>query len=183
MKVATRRVRFRVPELEYLTVKSFVHTQGLSARVWVEVLLTHLCQPRGEHPVVAQQGVSAAAVLRAVRPKVRDEDEAIYEVSLPQSVIRAMDPGLELAELELPSFLAAVWGWSMREDGEVYAPLAARLAAFASYFGGSPAPWDAWLARCAEAGLTVATPHELYMPPEYRVERLPWVVRMQGVAP
>ena len=183
MKVPTRRVRFKVPELEYLNVKTFINAQGLTSRVWVEVLLTHLCQPQGEHPVVAQKGVTTTDPLRAARVSRRDADEAVYELALPQSVIRAMDPGLACAELELPTFLSILWGWAMREDGSMFVTLAARLAAFSSYFGGAPQTWDAFVNSADTTPHETVHPHELYMPPVYRVECLPWVVKMQGVAP
>lgn len=174
------RVRAKVPDVQLLHVNSFLLAQRISQRLWAEMLLTYLCCPKHEHPLIAQMGVTCPQLLKAAQvDNLEGSELALWQYRWPASLIPLVDPGLELAELSLPGFLGVLWDWALSPELQVQASAAARLAAFASHFAEQPRGWNELYAT--HRGSYLAGAHDFVDIPFYRCERLPWVPHIRGL--
>jgi hypothetical protein len=170
-----------VPDVEGLAVRAHLAAAGISGRVWVEALLTHLCCPEHTHPELAAVGLTVEGSVAATRLEHRLGDEDEFDARIPELWIPAIDPGLALAGLDLPALLACTWHWVYSLDRKTAPSIAARLAAFVTSFADDPRTWqDVHRKMCGETGLR-CSPRD-YDPTPIELEALPWIALKKGVA-
>jgi hypothetical protein len=177
----TKRVRFLVPEAELTHTKAFILSQGITARTWVDIMLTRLCCPHHPHPFVAHMGVDVDELLTSAYIGGAAEAEAHFDFRWETTLISLMDPGLELAEMRFSALLSATWNWAVDPGRAIAPPVAARLAAFASYWGGDAMNWAQVLEMNHGRYGDLVSPLELYVCEPFKSTRLPWVARIRGV--
>jgi len=166
--VTHRRIRFEVDPSQAAHVRVLLDTLRWDLREYMELCLTKLCCPRHSYDLYAFSSYPIAG----------GEHPRGLSVSWPASLIRAMDPSLELADVSLSGLFSLVWMWSQAEGGSIPLPLACRLASWGSYWSGENYPWGEIMAK-GQRGKP-ASPHELWTPPEYSIEQLPWNTRVKG---
>jgi len=164
--VTHRRIRFDVDPSQAAHVRVLLDGMRWDLRQFMEMCFTRLCCPHVGTVNEWQSPVSGGEHPRGL------------SVSWPASLIRAMDPSLELADVSLSGLFSLVWMWSQAEGGLIPLPLACRLASWGSYWSGENLPWGEIMAK-GQRGKP-ASPHELWTPPEYSTEQLPWNARVKG---
>ncbi len=177
----TSRVRFNVPEAELLHTKAFILSQGITARTWVDIMLARMCCPQAPHPFCAAVGVGVDDILTSAHVPGASGEEAAFDFRWETTLVGLMDPALELAEMKLSALLSATWSWAVDPGRLVAPPVAARLAAFASYWGNEPMHWGHVLESNHGRYGDLADPTKLYVSEPFKPTRLPWVARIRGV--